>query len=92
MAKKREIVLTDDSTLDTPEFVPETLKSTSTLVSTPALHTLLESGIIDIVDGAIIWREGHLAHIRSQYSSDPTTCERNYADELAVMRENGIEL
>lgn len=92
MVKKREIAITDDLTIDTPAAVDTPLKSTSTLVMTPALQALLDSGIIEIVDGGIIWREGHLEHVRNQYASDPVTCERNYADELAVMRGNGIEL
>ena len=92
MAKKREISdFTDDAPLQSTE-APETLKSTSSVVNTPALQALLDSGIIVIVDSGIIWREGHLEHIRREWAADPMGCEYNYRNELEVMRQNGVEL
>lgn len=92
MTKKREIAVSDDNTLDAPTSAPETLKSTSSVVNTPALQALLDSGIITIVDGGLIWREGHLEHLAREWAADPMGCEYNYRNELEVARQYGIEL
>lgn len=92
MPRKAKIDATTSDVIDSPQVTIETAENGATVANTPALQALLDSGIIEIVDGAIVWRNGHLEHVRNQYASDPLTCERNYADDIAVMRENGVEL
>lgn len=64
---------------------PELLKSTSSIINTPALQALLDSGIITIVDGGIVWREGHLEHVQQLLADDPQQTARDYANELEVI-------
>lgn len=93
MAKKRETSdFTDDMPAAEPTDAPQTLKSTSSIVNTPALRALLDSGIIEIVDGSILWREGHLEHVRREWADNPVYCERDYANELDVCRQYGVDL
>lgn len=53
----------------------------------PQVIALAESGIITYSDGFVSWRDGHLAHLAHEYKSDPAKCERDYSDDLTVVRK-----
>jgi hypothetical protein len=82
-------------TVDEPiaeEFVTvESNGATITYAPDDPLASLLISGIVEVADGAITWRAGHLEHIANLFAGDPVTTERNYADDLAVARAYSAE-
>jgi hypothetical protein len=51
------------------------------------LKRLSESGVVEVVDSEIIWREGHLKHLAHEYVADLQRAWRDYADDLTVVFE-----
>lgn len=53
------------------QFIPETV-------------SLIASGIIEIVNGGVVWRDGHLVHLARLYQANPMQTERDYHDDLVT--------
>lgn len=56
----------------------------SALQFIPETASLVASGIIEIVNGGIVWREGHLAHLARLYQANPMQTERDYHDDVVT--------
>ena len=89
MASKKQapvIEPTPAAEKDTPVSI-STTENTAYALPSPALQSLLDSDIVTIADGAIIWRAGHFAHVAFEYARDPQRTESLYADDLVVIRQ-----
>jgi hypothetical protein len=78
---------------ETPDYLPNsTPENTAYITPSPALQALVASDIVTVVDGAIIWRSGHLEHLARQYAVDPVGTWRLYADDMEIIRQYSDEL
>lgn len=53
------------------------------------LDRLIQSGVMKLEDGALVWREGHLEAVMNAFIQDREWTKYNYADELDVLRAMG---
>lgn len=56
----------------------------------PALQRLIDSNIVTYENGEVSWRKGHLEHLGWVRDSNPAIAERDYADDLEVLRQYPI--
>lgn len=63
-------------------------KQAGIIPGTP-LDRLIESGVMALEDGVLVWREGHLEAVMNAFIFDRERAKHNYADELAVLQEIG---
>lgn len=51
---------------------------------TPAVRSLISSGIITMSGRTVTWRDGHLEHVAAQYKSDPQRTRELYSNDVEV--------
>jgi hypothetical protein len=64
-----------------------TQENAAYVLPSPSLARLLESKIIEIADGEIMWREGHLLHLAHQYLSDMEIAQALWRDDFELIKQ-----
>lgn len=85
MARKTAVERVDANvTPGTVQWDSTPQDNASYVLPSPAIDSLLLSGIITVDDGQVIWREGHLRHIAALFAADEKGTWRDYFFDLTV--------